>query len=227
VVIAGNITLFLGGVQLLTLRIRLLVASIDKAQEIGIDWWRFDPALSSRAKEVEQSQQERNLLTERLDRLERLLPAPPHEADQEPAAGQPSNVTPANVLDKKGRVIAGLKQPVQQAQEAEPPQAQEPEAEQNAVPASVLDQEGRMIAELKPSQEAEPPQAPERAPQPAAAQADQPAGAGPLLGQALQEHIARAMRPVLEELPQRSAQARQPVEQGRPAGQGGEEQAQE
>jgi Gas vesicle protein len=230
-VIAGDITLFLGGVQLLTLKIRLLIASIDKAQEIGINWWQSDPALSSRAsaraKDLEHAEQERNLLTERLDRLERLLPAPPHEADQEPAAGQPSNATPANVLDKKGRVIAGLKQPVQQAQEAEPPQAQEPEAEQNAVPASVLDQEGRMIAELKPSQEAEPPQAPERAPQPAAAQADQPAGAGPLLGQALQEHIARAMRPVLEELPQRSAQARQPVEQGRPAGQGGEEQAQE
>ena len=35
IVIAGDITLFLGGVQLLTLRIRLLVASIDKAQEIG------------------------------------------------------------------------------------------------------------------------------------------------------------------------------------------------
>src|SRR5438067_13848150 len=73
IVIAGDITLFLGGVQLLTLRIRLLVASIDKAQEIGINWWQSDPALSSRAasraKELEQSEQERNLLKERLDRL--------------------------------------------------------------------------------------------------------------------------------------------------------------
>src|SRR5919198_1469202 len=79
VVIAGDITLFLGGVQLLTLKIRLLVASIDKAQEIGINWWRFDPALSSRAsaraKELEQAEKDRNLLNERLDRLERLLPA--------------------------------------------------------------------------------------------------------------------------------------------------------
>src|SRR5205823_9901669 len=70
IVIAGDITLFLGGVQLLTLRIRLLVASIDKAQEIGINWWQSDPALSSRAasraKELEQSEQERNLLKERL-----------------------------------------------------------------------------------------------------------------------------------------------------------------
>src|SRR5437762_8659543 len=64
IVIAGDITLFLGGVQLLTLRIRLLVASIDKAQEIGINWWQFDPALSSRAsaraKELEQVEQERS-----------------------------------------------------------------------------------------------------------------------------------------------------------------------
>jgi hypothetical protein len=48
-VVAGDITLFLGGVQLLTLKIRLLIASIDKAQEIGINWWQSDPALSSRA----------------------------------------------------------------------------------------------------------------------------------------------------------------------------------
>src|SRR5919198_2140531 len=72
IVIAGDITLFLGGVQLLTLRLRLLVASIDKAQEIGINWWQFDPALSSRvpsrAKDQEQSEQERSLLKERLDR---------------------------------------------------------------------------------------------------------------------------------------------------------------
>src|ERR671925_187642 len=64
VVIAGDISLYLGGVELLTLKIRLLVASIDKAQEIGINWRQFDPALSSRAsshaKDLEQSEKERN-----------------------------------------------------------------------------------------------------------------------------------------------------------------------
>src|SRR5438270_7479483 len=74
IVIAGDITLFLGGVQLLTLRIRLLLASIDKAHEIAINWWQSDPALSSRAssraKELEQSEQETNQLKERHDRLE-------------------------------------------------------------------------------------------------------------------------------------------------------------
>jgi len=117
IVIAGDITLFLGGVQLLTLRIRLLVASIDKAQEIGINWWQSDPALSSRAKELKQSEQERNLLKERLDRLERVLLAPPQEADQKRSeAEQRSNAASAYVLDKEGRLIAELRQLAQQSQ---------------------------------------------------------------------------------------------------------------
>jgi Gas vesicle protein len=236
IVIAGDITLFLGGVQLLTLRIRLLVTSIDKAQEIGINWWQSDPFLSSRAKEQELASRtkeqdlegERDLLKERLDRLERLLLAPPQEADQEraqePEAEQnaaPGEVVDAalgSVLDTAGTLIPEPKQ----AREAERPQvaperAPEPETEQPAALASVRDKAGRLIAELKPSREEEQPQTRERAPQPQAAQVDQPAGGGPLLGQPLQEHIAQAMRPVLGVVQQRSAQAPQPVEQGRPA----------
>ncbi|HLU46609.1 MAG TPA: gas vesicle protein [Planctomycetota bacterium] len=45
-VIAGDIRVSLAEVELLTIRIRLLVCSIDKAQEIGLDWWRYDPNLS-------------------------------------------------------------------------------------------------------------------------------------------------------------------------------------
>lgn len=48
-VIAGDIRVGLADVELLTIRIRLLVCSIDKAQEIGLDWWRSDPSLSSAA----------------------------------------------------------------------------------------------------------------------------------------------------------------------------------
>jgi hypothetical protein len=74
IVIAGDITIFLAEVELLTIRVRLLVASIDKAQEIGINWWQSDPALSSRARQIEE---ENRLLRERLDRLEnRLLESP-------------------------------------------------------------------------------------------------------------------------------------------------------
>ena len=45
-VIAGDIKVSLAEVELLTIRIRLLVCSLDKAQEIGLDWWRHDRDLS-------------------------------------------------------------------------------------------------------------------------------------------------------------------------------------
>src|SRR5437016_8474274 len=41
--IAGDIKVSLAEVELLTIRIRLIVCSIDKAQEIGLDWWKYDP----------------------------------------------------------------------------------------------------------------------------------------------------------------------------------------
>ena len=45
-VIAGDVKVSLAEVELLTIRIRLLVCSLDKAQEIGLDWWRYDRGLS-------------------------------------------------------------------------------------------------------------------------------------------------------------------------------------
>jgi hypothetical protein len=209
VVVAGDIVIALGSVELLTLKLRLLIASIDKARELGIDWWEHDAFLSSgaRAPELEGDTEP---LRRRLDRLERLLLPPPQEADQEHAAvGQQSTAAPAYVLDKQGRPIAELKLPWEHEQGDEGSQAQERPPQ----PADQLHQE--------------PPHAPERPPQPEAAQAEQPTGAGPLLGQALQERIAQAVRPVLEELPQRIAQGGQSVEQDRPVGQGGEEQQEE
>ena len=58
-VIAGDIKVSLAEVELLTIRIRLLVCSLDKAQEIGLDWWRYDRDLSPGA-------QRRGLGTEEL-----------------------------------------------------------------------------------------------------------------------------------------------------------------
>jgi hypothetical protein len=49
IVIAGDIKIYIANVELLAIKIRLLIASVDKAKEIGIDWWERDPALSSRA----------------------------------------------------------------------------------------------------------------------------------------------------------------------------------
>lgn len=79
VVIAGDITIFLADVQLLSIKVRLLVASVDKAKEMGIDWWQSDPALSSRADTL---QEENRLLRERLDSLESRLAAPSDEKAQ-------------------------------------------------------------------------------------------------------------------------------------------------
>ena len=52
-VIAGDIKIKIADVELLTIQIRLLIASVDKAREMGIDWWTRDPALNSRAREQE------------------------------------------------------------------------------------------------------------------------------------------------------------------------------
>jgi hypothetical protein len=51
-VIAGDIRVSLAEVELLTIRIRLLVCSIDKAEQIGLDWWRHDPHLSVAARQL-------------------------------------------------------------------------------------------------------------------------------------------------------------------------------
>jgi hypothetical protein len=70
IVIAGDIQINLLDIELLTIKLRLVVASVDKAKEIGIDWWETDPALNRRAQEVESENAE---LRERLERLERRL----------------------------------------------------------------------------------------------------------------------------------------------------------
>jgi len=49
IVIAGDIQINLLDIELLTVRLRLLIASADKAREMGIDWWEGDPFLSRRA----------------------------------------------------------------------------------------------------------------------------------------------------------------------------------
>lgn len=73
VVIAGDIRINLLDIELLTIKLRLLVASVDKAKEMGIDWWESDPALSSRARRDELTRENAEL-RERLARLEELEP---------------------------------------------------------------------------------------------------------------------------------------------------------
>ena len=66
-VIAGDIKINLLDIELLTIKIRLLVASVDKAKEMGIDWWEHDPTLTSGQRNlVEENEQ----LRRRLGQLE-------------------------------------------------------------------------------------------------------------------------------------------------------------
>jgi len=85
VVIAGDITIALADVDLLKIRIRLLIASVDKAEQIGINWWRTDPTLSSDGEELRRLREENRLLHDRLEQIEQhLLNANrvPNAADQ-------------------------------------------------------------------------------------------------------------------------------------------------
>jgi hypothetical protein len=81
IVIAGDIQINLLDIELLTIRLRLLVASVDRAREMGINWWENDSSLSSDAKQLEQENQS---LRERLERLEQAagLPSPKQDGQK-------------------------------------------------------------------------------------------------------------------------------------------------
>jgi hypothetical protein len=67
IIIAGDIRVNLLDIELLTIKIRLLIVSVDKAAEMGIDWWRNDPMLSSSGQDLAEENRE---LRERLEALE-------------------------------------------------------------------------------------------------------------------------------------------------------------
>jgi hypothetical protein len=68
-VVAGDVRISLANVELLTIRIRLLVCSIDKAEQIGLNWWRYDRSLIAR----EDTDATIASLEQRIIELERLL----------------------------------------------------------------------------------------------------------------------------------------------------------
>ncbi|MEM8657579.1 MAG: gas vesicle protein [Pseudomonadota bacterium] len=73
VVIAGDVSISLVGIELLTIRLRLLIATVDKAREIGINWWEADPGLSADASKLEQENHDlRARLSEMEARLEKI-----------------------------------------------------------------------------------------------------------------------------------------------------------
>jgi hypothetical protein len=74
IVIAGDIKLLLADIEVLTLQIRLVICSVDKAREIGLDWWTNAPAFGGKPREAQPD------LEERLRRIEEsLTPVPKPE----------------------------------------------------------------------------------------------------------------------------------------------------
>jgi hypothetical protein len=91
IVIAGDIRVNLLEIELLTIKIRLLIASVDKAREIGIDWWEHDPTLSSGPRDLAE---ENRQLRERVDELEAGRTAPRNGEGGSPRA-------PAKARDRR------------------------------------------------------------------------------------------------------------------------------
>lgn len=96
-VIAGDVRVKLANVELLTIQVRLLICSIDKAEQIGLTWWKTDPLLAGDSVATEQMRLENEELRERLrlleERMAQLAPgtgaATPRSATA-PAAARPT-----------------------------------------------------------------------------------------------------------------------------------------
>lgn len=94
VVIAGDIAIRLMDIELLTIHIRLLVASVEKAKEMGIDWWEHNSFLSPKAREREErrklAEQEEELkaLRERIAQMETSRSPSPLTAERKTRKGR-------------------------------------------------------------------------------------------------------------------------------------------
>ncbi|WP_414753482.1 gas vesicle protein [Anabaena sp. CCY 9910] len=102
IVIAGDISVSIASTELIHIRIRLLISSVDKAREMGINWWENDPYLSSKSQRlVEENQQ----LQQRLESLEtqlRLLTSAVKEENRL-TVNNPENVQPMYEVNSQER----------------------------------------------------------------------------------------------------------------------------
>jgi hypothetical protein len=113
IVIVGDIKINLLDIELLTIKLRLLVASVDKAKEIGIDWWEHDPALSSRASRSDGRRSladENERLRAEVKELRERVEAPPELPAKKPR--------PAGSAERRG---TGRKVSRTESRPAEPP----------------------------------------------------------------------------------------------------------
>src|SRR5687767_15424742 len=83
-VVAGDVKISLAEVELLTIRIRLIVCSIDKAQQIGLDWWKYDahlaPGRNMVSAENEELRKQVRMLERKIASLTSMEGAPPRRA---------------------------------------------------------------------------------------------------------------------------------------------------
>ena len=70
IVVAGDVVISIADIELLKIKLRLVICSVDKAKEIGIDWWNYDPNFSSKASVIEAENKD---LREKLARLEEMV----------------------------------------------------------------------------------------------------------------------------------------------------------
>jgi len=106
IVIAGDIQVNLLDIELLTIKIRLLVASVDRAKEMGINWWEGDPRLSSEARAIEQENVD---LRTRRERLEERIALVAETSEEEVPAPRRREVTERKREtkdDKTGKTVS-------------------------------------------------------------------------------------------------------------------------
>ena len=118
IVIAGDVSVSLVGIELLTIRLRLLIATVDKAREMGIDWWSHDPYLNGRPRPGEPAiETETAALRDRLAQLEAQLATLGAQVGAAPALAEPASPhRPAAgsslIAEETEALSAGLVQPV-------------------------------------------------------------------------------------------------------------------
>ena len=73
IVVAGDINVNIAEIELISIKIRLVVCSVDKAREMGINWWQNDAFLSTSAMETSSLQAQNQKLLQRIEQLEKRL----------------------------------------------------------------------------------------------------------------------------------------------------------
>ncbi|CEJ46252.1 gas vesicle protein [Umezakia ovalisporum] len=96
VVIAGDISISIASTELIHIRIRLLISSVDKAKEMGINWWENDPYLSSKAQRLSEENQN---LQHRLENLEAQIKLLKSANNVEEETNLPANNNDSQVND--------------------------------------------------------------------------------------------------------------------------------